>query len=689
MNLDDEIRERIDQIKDIIRYNDPNYVCLDLSSYDLGDQDREEIEKILEKNSCLRDVKWHQNQENTTRIEELVTRNLLNYEKFPSDFIHALLSLHVYENPNEIGNIIFESKDSLNVNPWNMALSEWKIVEIFNIDSYFGVLYINRQTRQAILANKAFSFDLKDLENRSEFLKKKNEEKFFREKYLQSLFSALSTANKVFHNWVIGKNFTLSFTGHGMAGWYASFQCSKLNYVKAVVFDSPNLKRSDENEANLLNITKYVTSPNFVNTSNPDNVTCVYAFFEDDLEDKLIDSKSRRLIKFKSHTLRKFILNGFMSFNRKGMLHFINMFNIETGEVKIEETLKKVEKWPYLKSEIYKNILDPLNNKKTKLNIIDIIFEHGLGGIFSVFKLTLFKDEDLLNTLPEVDSIDAYESNFLIDYGRGYFKTKSIDLRQDSIKLRSLCDRKLIDLSREQNVSDDFLSRFLHRLKQNYVITENAKQSEERILYLVDDFNNENNRNYLNLKSVGHLREIMSNVNELSLRQEYLNYTELFEKMYNSAPRKIKKISPLLKLKNEIENSLESNYLFIPLTIFLFFLLPIFFSAMAIVNLSQNGLLAINLIISSGVLAIYGVFLVLKRFTRFNQAFNFSILLTMWSLYGLFYGAQIIMQNGMPMVLFVILASMIGLMNSACLIKIPNVLNFRQSRCGGCEDQTV
>ena len=93
----------------------------------------------LRQNKFVGHVKWSTNEfglasknlrKNKFRknVESILIENNFNYRRFPSDFLHGLLSKHVYDMEMHTGNSIIFKEEHID---YQEKLNDWKIKEIF------------------------------------------------------------------------------------------------------------------------------------------------------------------------------------------------------------------------------------------------------------------------------------------------------------------------------------------------------------------------------------------------------------------------------------------------------------------------------------------------------------------------------------------------------------------------------
>lgn len=183
----------------------------------------------------------------------------------PTPYQYALFSLDVYQDRND--HVVLPSN-------WAPLL---KSPENLNTEGYFGIAYINRNTKEIVIAHRGTN-DLYDIfkDDGSLFLQ------WAPPQFLNSArpFIQLVKDNLSEHSNIYGFGYTFSFTGHSLGASLAEISAAQEN-VPAVTFDSPgtvpiiNTLMSDgQLPADALskahaNTKTYLANPNLVNTLHP------------------------------------------------------------------------------------------------------------------------------------------------------------------------------------------------------------------------------------------------------------------------------------------------------------------------------------------------------------------------------------------------------------------------------------
>ncbi len=330
-------RKNWKQINDQLKKNDPSVASLNIR-FVLTNIELHELSHSLKKNTALGHISWHNDQDpcdTTAKIEVQLIKSNKNYRHHPNDFVHILLSKHVYKNS--------QKGDRVQVDPnIDKHLKNWKVKAIYddtNSSGYYAVIYKNDKTHQIVLAIRGTEGGgvgvLKSL------LKKNSDWKTNLEEILggqivvgqqarnyQATHDAIKIAEK--------KKYRLSFTGHSLGAWLAELSMFysqvyfKYYNVKAVTFDSPGtLPMMEKLQSNIvnrntcvklkdLNIVTYLATPNPVNCCNSHigEVRCVEVDMEwtDYADDKvpdcmknIIGDKIQGVLAIEGHGLSKML----------------------------------------------------------------------------------------------------------------------------------------------------------------------------------------------------------------------------------------------------------------------------------------------------------------------------------------------------------------------------------------------
>ena len=295
----DDQSKTFKEILERIKSRDGQYKCIDLRVRGriLTKEQLEQLNIALENNFIIGDIWWDEgqndkndknNQDLKDEIEEKISRNINEYGLHATDFVHGLLSMHVYQDSKEGDGVILQNPvskftkktkfTSEEENLWNQQLKGWKVQQVHNKNDsgYYGVLYKNKDTHQLVLAHrgtgslKSVKADIAEVVSNSETIGQKGDT-------YDACKQAVKYANE--------HKYHLSVTGHSLGAWLAELSLyfiehRKMNRdfrVKAVTFDSPgssnimealksNINNKDTLDTKNLNIVTYLSFPNIVNS---------------------------------------------------------------------------------------------------------------------------------------------------------------------------------------------------------------------------------------------------------------------------------------------------------------------------------------------------------------------------------------------------------------------------------------
>jgi len=460
------------------------------------------------------------------QIESQLVQNNKQHQTNPNDFIHMLLSLHSYEDFKEVNGLVEFSE--IDTRQYNKYLKNWRIEEIFDDEgsSYHAVLYINRTTKQTVLAHQGtkiagktkcqqlynlFARNDSDLQTdlKGVFGKELVEQQI---KAYEAMGYSVNQAKKHSYN--------LSTTGHSLGAWLAEmsgyYAYKDFKYqAKIVNFDSPgsvahieglgsNIKNSSTKiDFSNINIITYLSRPNLVNCCNL-HLGKVYCLFPEipKIED-LTNSLSwlvRVPIIGEKIKENSFVLNGILSLSGHGLRGLVKTFDpITMKPLKCKEVLN----WPTIKYVHKESITDQFvdaitnyiptpisawlfsNGSKKVLNkcannlfgsTINIISHFLSGNIDLSNYFELYKNIENESS-PQVIKHSPYFEDFSLVYKSSY---KVIDVDPYSAILNT-ANKGSIDwyLSRLKKYSDkkikrnfsEFIAGQLLNLKQQYKIT--------------------------------------------------------------------------------------------------------------------------------------------------------------------------------------------------------------------------
>ncbi len=274
---------------DRLQKNDRSLTSLDLSHLSLTASHLDTLAQSLQLNTHLGHITWPsywvetRHHEEMRRIEAKVLQNNLSYDFYPSDYILGLLSLHSYEDaqPGELLS--------------HPALHGWRVVNVFQEETQYSVLYKQDHTEHLVLAHRGADFSgLFNQINMDLSLSKATADFFSLLKgSLLELFANFTLSQQAFTHHVTEMAATfarthhlnLSLTGHSFGAWLAelsSYFChSEFKiFPHTDTFDSPGaydmiaslqpnvISQSNQVDVRHFDNTTYLSAPNMVNSAH-------------------------------------------------------------------------------------------------------------------------------------------------------------------------------------------------------------------------------------------------------------------------------------------------------------------------------------------------------------------------------------------------------------------------------------
>ena len=277
-----------------------NYIC-DKSNQLLDTLALEQLYEQLKLDLTVGDIIWHRDQlssasENPSAskliqgIEAHLFENNKNFTRFPSDYIHGLMSEDAYRN-----HILNPDEEPKLSDVEELKTEGWRLLKVFNEPSedtliykkgekYSGVIYWNKSKRQMVLAHRGIDAKF------TSFFKENgtlctNIDGIIVGKIVPQLaicYDITGQANELARK----KECYLSFTGYANGAWLAEYSNYFSNLylnnqnTRACLFESPGIFRNENEVASNvvkkgnkfdlrdLNIVNYLTEPCFSNSLN-------------------------------------------------------------------------------------------------------------------------------------------------------------------------------------------------------------------------------------------------------------------------------------------------------------------------------------------------------------------------------------------------------------------------------------
>ena len=402
-----------------------NKSIIDLSDKHLVSSDLEYVLSKVNTNKFIGHIKWgslpKDGEEYKAIIEEKVIANNQNYRSHPNDFVHGLLSSHVYYDVNAGDKVAFSDKHHNYKH--NTYLDGWMVQKPYDnmkdYGGYYGASYIKDDEGYLVLAHRGTVTRFTDM-FKTESPWKDNMIGVVGGNIVKQQIAAFIVTQEVVQH-ARDNNYNLSITGHSLGGWLAELSlmfCYKnFNYdiskneVKAVTFDSPgsvmHMENSQSNVKNHrtefdiknLDITTYLSPPNPINSINK-HLGKVYTVPTQIPETSSMiqlllgrDNADKALVSVVGHSLNL----------------ILDTFNPKTG---IPDEYKEVIDWPHIKAK--------LKNDNIKNSLKDAVSSlYNDSSTNAVFKNAI---DIAAYAVPDVTI--ASIANVLLAYFRGDINTE-------------------------------------------------------------------------------------------------------------------------------------------------------------------------------------------------------------------------------------------------------------------------
>ena len=394
-------------------YDDENYETFYISDVALFDErlSAPDVSEGVVKNE-LEMAEWK-------RLVADIKRKLeANCNRFPSDFIHCLLSYHVYydyvENNNEakrdIVDVIFHKHHE---RKYNELLVDWKRAEIEDENGikriatrmntktdYLGVIYQNKKTKQVVLTHCGTNprrLGTIEADFYGVILGNPIQEQTLDCYEMTKMAVEFCQQNKGYY---------LSITGHSLGAWLAELSIYFCHFdfdfknVKVVNFESPGsyeqieslmpnvLNRYSFFDEKSLNIVSYLARPNYVNTFNK-HVGLVFELDAKINPDHYLKWE-RALIRLNRKLPNTItLIDSILSLRSHMLEYLLAEFDPLTGKAR---QVKKVYDWPCVKLNVIDTKLNSLinnnNHRYLKSKVIRMI-SPTFKRMYDLFKMVI------------------------------------------------------------------------------------------------------------------------------------------------------------------------------------------------------------------------------------------------------------------------------------------------------------
>lgn len=448
-----------------------------------------------------------------TKIENQIIHNNKTYRRYPSDFIHGLLAAHVYTNAIENEDVYFPKDDKNHI--YNEYLENWKVYKIYNYKDagdYYGIVYINNRDKQLVLAHRGTIIKWQDLFKSDSALKADLKGILGRDIVVQQ--AAAYKATKFAITDVHDKSYNFSITGHSLGAWLAELSLFFVHRdfveikAKAVTFDSPGsvihidqlrsniINNSADFDMKILDITTYLSPPNFVNSCNK-HIGKVYRIFPyREIPDNINNALTwyqwiKELLPWSNKEAVS--LEWILSIFDHSLTNILSTFDPNSGKpIKYEEVLD----WPVIEYTPYKdetkanmftnwvqsssNVLadetDTLKNiikDSTVMSLVHILSELANGKINQTQYLSYFKYSELPQQHTTFEGKLSLNNDFYLSYA-GHYKTKLPNLFEDILNdnNKGSSDWYLKQVKKKDiyQLEDELSQKQLQEIKSQYKI---------------------------------------------------------------------------------------------------------------------------------------------------------------------------------------------------------------------------
>ena len=384
--------------------------------------------------------------------------NFANRKYYATDLTYALLSAHVYSDI-KIGEVVFA--ESSKNKKYNDSLKDWQVHKVFDMKEcggYYAALYENNKDHQFVLAHRGTIAKLEDILKLDSSIKTDIVGIFYKQTVAQQDAAYIATKNSIdiakeMHV-AKGMHYTFSTTGHSLGGWLAElsiyFCKNDFSYKgKAVTFDSPgSVVHMEKGASNIishrtssdirnLEITTYLSAPNFVNSCNKHcgKVYRLYPEIKNPVSvEKTLDFVKKIPLLGNKVKENGYFLNGLFSILGHSLDGLIEKFDPETGK---PEKYDRVLDWPVIERTIANNQqpgsiskLVPNNTLFAVVNIINDLFQ-GKIDTNQYFKTHEYLPDGKGENIKQEEKVVLVNNKeYSLTY-EGHYKIVQVDLHKD------------------------------------------------------------------------------------------------------------------------------------------------------------------------------------------------------------------------------------------------------------------
>lgn len=351
-----------------------NAKSLDFSKTTLTKDDLEKLQDYVNNSSTIGHIKWGNVYSGTNKYQNAIENKLIennkNFQRYPTDFTHALLSSHSYVNSQAGQEVRLITK--LGCKDYSHHLKDWKVEAVYQphgSNDYYSALYVNSKCHQAVLAHRglniigSFTFQNSSL---YEFLSSTFNQNIGTQQAAAYVYTDIAIERVKKLSEEQNAKYYLSTTGHGFGGWLAElgvhFGWRHFEYpeIKAVTFDSPGIgthvknyksnvrNKNTEINTDLYDIVSYLSAPNVMNACNTHIGEKYRLDIPESNSEEIKGKLPENFLTFISkHTIGEFYLQSLMQISNKTLSSMIEVFDSITGKPYPDKYIQ-ILNWPHI-----------------------------------------------------------------------------------------------------------------------------------------------------------------------------------------------------------------------------------------------------------------------------------------------------------------------------------------------------
>lgn len=346
---------------------------LDLSKTTLTKDDLEKLQDYVNNSSTIGYIKWGNIYSGTNKYQSAIENKLIennkNFQRYPTDFTHALLSAHIYENSQAGQEVRLVTKLGYN---HSHHLKDWKVEAVYQpreSNDYYSALYVNSKCHQAVLAHRGLNIiGSITLQHSSlyEFLSSTLNQNIGKHQIAAYVCTAIAIERVKKLSEEQNTKYYLSTTGHGFGGWLAElgvhFGWRHFGYpeIKAVTFDSPGIgthvknykpnvrNKNTEINTDLYDIVSYLSAPNVMNACNTHIGEKYRLDISESNSEEIKETLPKKFLTFISkQIIGEWYLQSLMQISNKTLSSMIEVFDPSTGKPYPDKYIQ-ILNWPHI-----------------------------------------------------------------------------------------------------------------------------------------------------------------------------------------------------------------------------------------------------------------------------------------------------------------------------------------------------